>query len=126
MNIKRKQSKKAHVRVSHPKMAVAASSKERLVLSFTEEQKTLVKVSAVLRNKTVSDYLLDLVKQDIKHKLCDFPGCDGVHIPNEETAKVLRETDAGLNLESHKSLNDFWKSMGMKPNANKPKISRNR
>lgn len=48
---------------------------------------------------------------------CGYPGCDGIHIPNEETAKVLRDSEKGLNIESHASIEDFWKSMGMKPNA---------
>ena len=48
---------------------------------------------------------------------CDFPGCSGDHEPNKEPEKVFRDTDAGQNLESHNSLKDFWKAMGMNPNA---------
>ena len=38
-------------------------------------------------------------------------------IPNKETEKVLRDTENGKNLVTHKSIQDFWKAMGIDPNA---------
>lgn len=96
-------------------MSLAAPEKTRLVLSCTEEEKRYIKVLAAIENKTISDYLLEKPRKKIPNVKCDHPGCSGVHVPNKETAKVLRDTDAGRNLESHNSLEDFWKAMGMKP-----------
>jgi hypothetical protein len=49
---------------------------------------------------------------------CVSPGCNGVHIPNEKTAKVLKDSEAGINVESHDNLEAFWESMWMNPNTN--------
>ena len=99
------------------KMSVTSSEKTRLVLSCTEEEKRYIKVLAAIENKSISDYLLEKPRQKMPEMQCDFPGCRS-HEPNEETKKVFKDTDAGRNLESHNSLKDFWKAMGMKPNAN--------
>src|ERR1700723_2118105 len=117
MTDKKKQSKTAHVKAYAHEMSIAAQEKTRLVLSCTEEEKRYIRVLAAIENKSISDYLLDGPRKKIPSVKCDFPGCNGVHEPNEETAKVLRETDDGINLETHNSLEDFWKAMGMNPNA---------
>jgi hypothetical protein len=117
MTLKKKHTKTAAIKKRAHKMSVEAQGKTRLVLSCTEEEKRYIRVLAAIENKTVSDYLLDEPRKKIPSVKCDFPGCNGTHEPNEETAKVLRETDAGIGLESHDSLEAFWKAMGMKPNA---------
>lgn len=109
--------KKKRVRSHVSKMSTASSEKTRLVLSCTEEEKRYIKVLAAIENKSISDYLLEKPRQKMPEMHCDFPGCDGSHEPNGETEKVFKDTDAGRNLESHNSLKDFWKAMGMKPNA---------
>jgi|694.fasta_scaffold14034_10 hypothetical protein len=38
--------------------------------------------------------------------------CKRSHIPNKETAQVLKETDAGKNLVEYDTLDDFWKALG--------------
>lgn len=98
-------------------MSVVSPEKTRLVLSCTEKEKRFIKVLAALEDKSISDYLLEKPRQKMPKMQCDFPRCDGMHKPNKETEKVLKDTDAGRNLESHDSLKDFWKAMGMKPNA---------
>jgi hypothetical protein len=117
MTVKKKQAKTVYVKRRAHEMSIQAPERTRLVLSCTEEEKRYIRVLAAIENKTVSDYLLDGPRKKIPSVKCDFPECNGVHEPNEETAKVLRETDAGIGLESHESLEDFWKAMGMKPNA---------
>lgn len=113
----KKQNKTVRIRKHASKMSVASPEKTRLVLSCTEEEKRYIKVLAAIENKSISDYLLEKPRKKIPGLQCDFPGCDGAHKPNEETEKVLKDTNAGRNLESHDSLKDFWKAMGMKPNA---------
>lgn len=44
--------------------------------------------------------------------------CKRSHEPNEETAKVLRETDEGKNLIEHKTLEEFWDALGFSQHAN--------
>lgn len=111
--------KKKATKISCPpaKMHVVTPEKTRLVLSCTEEEKRFIKVLAAIENKSVSDYLLDAPRKKIPNVKCNFPGCDGTHVPNKKTAKVLKETEAGMNLESHDSLDDFWKAMGIKPHC---------
>ncbi len=113
----KRKTKSVRVRNRVSKMSIASSEKTRLVLSCTEEEKRYIKVLAAIENKSISDYLLEKPRQKMPEMQCDFPGCSGAHEPNKETEKVLRDTDAGRNLESHNSLKDFWKAMGMKPNA---------
>ena len=70
---------------------------------------------AAKEKKSMSEYLLSFPRSYMPS--CDFPSCDGIHSPNKETEQVLKETDEGVNLESHDSLDDFWNSMGINPNA---------
>lgn len=98
-------------------MSVSSPEKTRLVISCTEEERKYIKVLAALEDKTVSDFLLDPPRKKMPKSSCSYLGCDGVHVPNEETAKVLKDSKKGLNVESHASIEDFWKSMGMEPNA---------
>jgi hypothetical protein len=48
---------------------------------------------------------------------CNVPGCNGSHEPNQLTEKVLRDSEKGENLEHHESIEEFWRSMGIDPNA---------
>lgn len=66
---------------------------------------------------TVTNIQGDTMKKKMPKSSCPYPGCDGIHTPNAETAKVLNDSEKGLTVESHASIEDFWKSMGMKPNA---------
>ena len=34
------------------------------------------------------------------------------HIPNKETEKVMKDTEKGKNIISHKTLKDFWRYLG--------------
>ena len=59
--------------------------------------------------------ILSFARQEMPR--CKGNHCTKSHEPNEETAQVLRETRKGKNIKSHDSLEDFWKSMGITPNA---------
>lgn len=115
--MEKKKEKSMKVSVKAKRMSVSSHERTRLVLSCTEEERKYIKVLAALENKTISDFLLDPPRKKMPKSSCSYPGCDGIHTPNEETAKVLKESEEGTNLESHASIEDFWKSMGMKPNA---------
>lgn len=118
MKKKKENSKKSmKLNVRAKPMSVSSPEKTRLVLSCTEKEKKYIKALAALEDKTISDFLLDPPRKKMPKSTCHLPGCDGVHIPNAETVKVLRDSEKGLNIESHDSIEDFWRSMGMKPNA---------
>lgn len=59
----------------------------------------------------------------IKHKSCNRH-CPKTHVPNEETDKVLRETDEGNNLVEHETLDEFWKALGLEnfTNSENPRL----
>jgi hypothetical protein len=42
--------------------------------------------------------------------------CSRKHVPNAETIEALKESREDP-LESYKTLEDFWKAMGINPNA---------
>lgn len=52
---------------------------------------------------TIKKKQKDIIKQSYK--------------PNKLTEKILRESECGENIESHNTIEDFWKSMGIDPNA---------
>lgn len=43
---------------------------------------------------------------------CGAHYCKQSHVPNDETAYVLKETDEGKNLTEYDTLDEFWKSLG--------------
>ena len=81
--------------------------KVRLSVDCTENERMYIKMLAAKEKKTISEYLLSLTYKYMPKQ----------RIPNKETQKVMSETEEEKNLESHDSLDDFWKAMGMDPNA---------
>jgi hypothetical protein len=92
-------------------MSLASPQKKRLVISCTEEEKMFVKMLAVKNCMSMSEYLL-LPAHKAMSKTCAHH-CMKSHVPNEETARVLRDLDAGGELQDHETLDDFWKSLGL-------------
>ncbi len=39
------------------------------------------------------------------------------HVPNEETARVLKETDLGESLVEYETMDEFWDSLGFSRHA---------
>lgn len=115
MVVKKKQSKAVRVIRRAHKMSVEAPDKTRLVISCTEKEKQYVRLLAAKYNMTMSEYLLSFARKEMP-KSCQ-PHCTKSHVPNKETAKVLRETDAGKNLNEYDTLDDFWKALGLEKYA---------
>lgn len=57
---------------------------------------------------TISELLLSNVRKMMPTTLG--------HVPNDETIEALKESREG-KLESFKTLEEFWKAMGIDPNA---------
>ncbi len=81
--------------------------KVRLSVDCTEDERMYIKMLAAKEKKTISEFLLSLARNWMPQG----------RIPNKETQKILREKEECKNLESHKSLEDLWKAMGIDPNA---------
>lgn len=73
-----------------------------------------------MENKELNERLRKSIQQSKEGKVssrdsfqnkCDYPGCNGIHIPNEETERVLRETDRGENLEHFETVEELIKSL---------------
>lgn len=99
-------SKKVH---RPKKLQVSDDHKTRLVISCTDEEKMAVKMLAAKNNMTMSEYLL-LPIQNLANRA---KVCDKGHVPNDETAKVLKELDSGKGWNKRKNLDDFWRSLGL-------------
>lgn len=87
----------------------------RLSVDCSEQERMYIKMLSTKNNMTISEYLLSFARKEMPKSTLHH--CKQTHKPNKETEKVLRDTEAGKNLESHDSLEDFWEAMGMKPDA---------
>jgi hypothetical protein len=114
----RKVNRLGHDKTKNPvEEKLSSSEKIRIVISCTEDEKMYVKMLAAKERMTISDYLLSFARQRMPKSRCNLPGCGGIHKPNKLTEKVLKESARGENLEHHDSVEDFWESMGIDPNA---------
>lgn len=82
--------------------------KVRLTVECTIDERTYIKMLAAKKEMTISEFLLAPLKEAMP--------CLSNHEPNDETIEALKESREG-KLESYKTLHDFWKAMGIDPNA---------
>lgn len=90
----------SHARHQHEKV--------RLTVECSQDERTYIKMLAVKKHMTISDFLLTSVREIM-------PSTHS-HKPNAETIEALKESREG-KLESYKTLDEFWKAMGIDPNA---------
>lgn len=84
------------------------SEKVRLTVECSSDERMYIKMLATKKQMTISELLLTAVRKIIP--------CSRNHEPNAETIEALKESREG-KLESYKTVNDFWKAMGIDPNA---------
>lgn len=82
--------------------------KVRLTVECSYDERMYIKMLAAKKNITISEVLLSPVREKMP--------CMHSHEPNAETIKALKESREG-KLESYKTLDEFWKAMGIDPNA---------
>jgi len=82
-------------------------AKVRLTVECSLHERTFIKMLAAKNHMTISEFLLASVRGKIPPNLEE---------PNSETIDALNESRKG-KLESYKTLGDFWKAMGIDPNA---------
>jgi hypothetical protein len=80
----------------------------RLTVECSEEERMYIKMLATKKHMTISEFILSQVKKIMPDL--------GSHKPNDETVASLRESREE-KLESYKTVEDFWKAMGIDPNA---------
>ena len=68
-----------------------------------------IKMLATKKHMTISEYLLSFARKEM-------PKCVRSHEPNSTTKKALKESREEEG-EVFESLDDFWTSMDMAPNA---------
>lgn len=82
--------------------------KVRLTVECSFDERTYIKMLAAKKHMTISEFLLASVREMIP--------CSPAHEPNAETIEALQDSREG-KLESYKNLDEFWKAMGIDPNA---------
>lgn len=91
------------------------SQKVRLTVECSADERMYIKMLAAKKHMTISEFLLLPLK-----RLVPFTRRDQKrhreYSPNEETIEALKESRKG-KLESYETLDDFWKAMGIDPNA---------
>ncbi len=86
--------------------------KVRLTVECSLDERTYIKMLAAKNHMTISEFLLASVRKKIPRADVRLRG----RKPNAETIEALKESREG-ELESYKTLEDFWKEMGIDPNA---------
>lgn len=91
------------------------ANKVRLSVDCTEQERMYIKMLSTRKHMTISEYLLSFARKEMPK--CAGQHCKHNHEPNEETAKVLKETDEGKNLIEHETLDEFWDTLGFNKHA---------
>jgi hypothetical protein len=84
--------------------------KVRLSVECSLDERTYIKMLAAKKHMTISELLLSSVRTMMPEQI------KSSHLPNLETIEALEESREG-NLESYKTLDEFWEAMGINPNA---------
>lgn len=78
----------------------------KVTIDVSEEERTYIKILATKKKMTISEFIMSFVKPNIPHDE-----------PNAETQKAMREVDERKNLTRCNSIEEFWKEVGIDPNA---------
>ncbi len=79
--------------------------KVKVTFECSENERSYIKMLAAKYRMTLSEFVLSLLRPK-------FP-----HAPNSETKKALRDSRDRKNLGHAKSMDEFWKQMGISPDA---------
>lgn len=82
--------------------------KVRLTVECSFDERTYIKMLAAKSHMTISEFLLASVRRVLPQAKAKKP--------NTKTVEALKESREAP-LESYKTLKDFWKAMGIDPNA---------
>ncbi|MGZ3633582.1 MAG: hypothetical protein ACXU9U_04890 [Parachlamydiaceae bacterium] len=82
--------------------------KVRLTVECSFDERTYIKMLAAKKHVTISELLLAPLRSSLPP--------DMTHEPNAETIEALKESRE-KKLVSYETVDDFWKAMGIDPNA---------
>ena len=80
-------------------------NKSRISLSCKPEEHIKIKVFAALCSMTISEYIMDCVRDKIYE--------DDGKIPNKETAKALEESAKGKGIKSYASIGELFEDLNL-------------
>ncbi len=86
--------------------AQSRSRRVKVTVDVSEDERTYIKMLATKKKMTISEFIMSYVRPNIPHDE-----------PNEETKKAMRDIDARKNLTCCSSIEEFWKIVGIDPNA---------
>jgi hypothetical protein len=78
----------------------------KVTIDVSEEERTYIKMLATKKKMTISEFIMSYVRPNIPHSE-----------PNAETQKAMRDVDERHNLTRCNSIEEFWKAVGIDPNA---------
>ena len=81
-----------------------ATNSTKLTIEMPKKEHQRLKATAAALGLTIKDLVLGCIRDNVLYSS---------NRPNDETLKVFRETDAGKNLKSFKSADDFLKDLGI-------------
>lgn len=84
--------------------------KARLTIECSMDEKMYIKMLAAKHHQTISEYFLSFVRSKI-------PSKTKTREPNKETKKAMMDSRRKKNLGHAKTVEEFWASMGIDPNA---------
>lgn len=82
--------------------------KVRLTVECSFDERTYIKMLAAKKHVTISELLLAPLRSILPS--------EETHEPNAETIEALKESRE-KKLVSYETVDDFWKAMGIDPNA---------
>lgn len=78
----------------------------KVTIDVSEDERTYIKMLATKKKMTISEFIMFYVRPNIPHDE-----------PNAETQKAMRDVDERKNLTRCNSIEEFWKVIGIDPNA---------
>jgi hypothetical protein len=82
------------------------SHRVKVTIDVSEDERTYIKLLATKKKMTISEFIMSYVRPNIPHDE-----------PNAETQKAMRDVDERKNLTRCNSIEEFWKVVGIDPNA---------
>jgi hypothetical protein len=78
----------------------------KVTIDVSEDERTYIKMLATKKKMTISEFIMSYVRPNIPHDE-----------PNAETQKAMQDVNERKNLTSCKSIEEFWQTIGIDPNA---------
>ena len=97
--------KSKEIKVKPKKLTLTKPKKNvRLAIECSAEERKYMKMYAAHEDKTLNEFVLECVRMKMH-------GCSNPHIPNQETERILKETENGENLIHFDTVEDFLDSL---------------